>query len=252
MKKISKIILEGACTLAVIGVAGIIAYFSDTVKVTNYTTLGIVDIDLSEYMIDDKGNKVAWEDKVDVVPGEKISKIPEIKAVKGSADCYIRAKVELFCQDENLQKSSEMLTLDNLNVNEKEWYYCKNDGYFYYTKILTDESEPIQLFSQVEIPSSLNNTWSLQQLQIDVTVDAIQSKNFEPNFEENSEEPWPDITEDDIEECIYPEHIKYENELNNKNEDEISEGDTLESKTQEGEKNEQLNAKDSESTNEDA
>lgn len=212
MKKLNnktKSIIAGASILAVVGVSGIIAYFTDTATVTNHATMGIVDIDLKEYMIDEDGNKVKWEDKTNIVPGEVISKIPEINCVSGAVDCYIRAKVEINCKDENLQKSTQMLTLENLNVNEENWYYCKTDGYFYYKTILTDESEPVELFSEVTIPASLNNTWSLEEFSIDVTAEAIQSKNFTPNFESGSTNPWPGITQDDIQECIYPNHIKY-------------------------------------------
>lgn len=212
MKKLNnktKSIIAGASILAVLGVSGIIAYFTDTVSVTNNAKMGIVDIDLKEYMIDEEGKKVQWKDKTNIVPGEVISKIPEINCVDGAVDCYIRAKVEISCRDENLQNSSQMLTLENLNVNEENWYYCQTDGYFYYKTILTDKSEPVELFSEVTIPTSLNNAWSLEEFSIDVTAEAIQSKNFTPNFAEDASEPWPGITQQDIQECIYPNHIKY-------------------------------------------
>lgn len=212
MKKITnktKSIIAIISIIAVIGVAGIIAYFTDTATVTNHATMGIVDIDLKEYMIDENGNKVEWQDKTNIVPGEVISKIPEINCVSGAVDCYIRAKVEIYCKDENLQTSTQMLTLDNLNVNEGDWYYCETDGYFYYKTILTDKSDPVVLFTEVTIPATLNNTWSLEEFSIDVTAEAIQSQNFTPDFSANTTAPWPGITADDIEECIYPDHIKY-------------------------------------------
>lgn len=212
MKKLTnktKTIIAIISILAVIGVSGIIAYFTDTATVTNHASMGIVDIDLKEYMIDENGRKVEWEDKTNILPGEVISKIPEINCVDGAVDCYIRAKVEISCKDEDLANSAEMLTLDNLNVNEEKWYYCEQDGYFYYKTILTDESEPVELFSEVTIPATLDNSWSLEEISIDVTAEAIQSKNFTPNFAEDSSEPWPGITKDDIQECIYPDHVKY-------------------------------------------
>lgn len=212
MKKLSnktKSIIAGASILAVVGVSGIIAYFTDTATVTNHAQMGIVDIDLKEYMINEEGNKVAWEDKTNIVPGDVISKIPEINCVEGAVDCYIRAKVEISCKDENLQNSTQMLTLANLNINEENWYYCEADGYFYYKTILTDKSEPVELFSEVTIPASMDNTWSLEEFSIDVTAEAIQSKNFTPNFTAGATEPWPGITQDDIQECIYPDHVKY-------------------------------------------
>lgn len=211
IKKITnktKAIIAILCIIAILAVSGIIAYFTDTATVTNHATMGIVDIDLKEYMIDENGNKVEWQDKTNITPGEVISKIPEISCVSGAVDCYVRAKVEISCKDENLQNNAKMLTLSNLNVDTNDWYYCKADGYFYYKTILTDSSDPVVLFSQVTIPTTLDNTWSLEEFSIDVTAEAIQSKNFTPNFAENSSEPWPGITTSDIQECIYPDHTK--------------------------------------------
>ena len=93
MSKLSnktKTIIAIISILAVIGVSGIIAYFTDTATVTNHASMGIVDIDLKEYMIDENGRKVEWEDKTNILPGEVISKIPEINCVDGAVDCYIR------------------------------------------------------------------------------------------------------------------------------------------------------------------
>lgn len=208
-KNKTKCILAIISILAIIGVSGIIAYFTDTTTVTNHAKMGIVDIDLKEYTIDSTGNKVEWQDKQNILPGDHISKIPEISCVQGSVDCYIRAKVEINCKDENLQNSAKMLTIDNVNVDTTNWYYCENDGYFYYKTILTDHSNPVTLFTQVTIPSDLDNSWSLEEISINVTAEAIQSQNFTPNFEQNSTNPWPGITKSDIQKCVYPNHIKY-------------------------------------------
>ena len=209
MNKKTKAILAGVSTIAVIGVAGIVAYFTDTATVTNHAEMGIVDIDLAEYTINSQGNKVAWSDVTNVTPGQTISKIPEISVVDGAVDCYIRAKVEISCADDTLAADPLMLTIDNLNVDESKWYYCAQDGYFYYKTVMTDESNPAQLFTEVTIPAALGNAWSLERIQIDVTAEAIQSENFTPNFAAGSTNPWPGITSADILECIYPTHQKY-------------------------------------------
>lgn len=206
--KKTKIIAIIVAIVAIIGIAGIFAYFTDVATVTNKAKVGIVDIKLDEYMIDSNNNKVKWQNEQTILPGQTISKIPEISCVKGSADCYIRAKVEISAKDKDLNKHSEMLTLDNLNIDTDKWYYCKEDGYFYYKNVLTDKSESVILFTEVTVPSKWDNTWSLQELSIDVTAEAIQEKNFTPDFSENSKNPWPGITKDDIEVCKYPDHVK--------------------------------------------
>ena len=208
VNKKTKIIIICVSLVAIICIAGIFAYFTDTVTVKNNIRMGIVDINLKEYSIDKNGNKVEWQNIEEVLPGETISKIPEITCVKGSANCYIRAKVEFEAKDENLMKHEKMLSIDNVNVDTNKWYYCEEDGYFYYKEIMTDSSESATLFTEVNIPSEWNNEWAFQEFAINVTAEAIQSKNFTPDFSNNSTNPWPGITQDDIEECIYPDHIK--------------------------------------------
>lgn len=211
MKKMCKknnIIIVCISLLVIIGIAGILAYFTDVATVTNHAKMGIVDIELREYTISESGEKVQWNNLKNVLPGDTISKIPEISCVKGSEDCYIRVKVEIKAKDENLMQDEKMITLSNLNIDSEKWYYCQKDGYFYYKDILSAESENAILFTEVSIPSEWDNVWSLEELSIDITAEAIQSKNFTPDFNENSAEPWQGITEDDIEECIYPDHVK--------------------------------------------
>lgn len=201
-----KAVIAGISVVAVVGVAGIIAYFTDTAQVTNKAKMGIVDIDLEEYTINDQGQKVAWTDLDNVVPGEVISKIPEISVVEGAVDCYVRAKVEISNDDDELAEDDKMLSLEDINVDTTKWLY--KDGYFYYKQKLSDSDDPIVLFSEVTIPSDLGNDWSLSEFSIDITVEAIQSQNFTPDFSESTTNPWPGITADDIEVCKYPTHVK--------------------------------------------
>ena len=72
---------------------------------------------------------------------------------------------------------------------------------------LVDNNEVISI-STASIYTDVDKEFS-----IDVTAEAIQSKNFTPNFSANSTEPWPGITASDIQECIYPDHVKYESNL---------------------------------------
>ncbi len=206
--KKTKIALIGLSILAVVGISGISAYFTDTTEVTNKAKMGIVDIDLKEYTLDDEGKKVEWKDLENVLPGQEINKIPEIECVDGAADCYIRAKVTINNNKEDSTTEDIKLTLENLNIDTSKWLYCAQDGYFYYKNILSDDDEPVVLFTKVNIPSAMANEWSLKEFSIDITADAIQSENFTPDFSESTTNPWPGITAEDIEECIYPDHVK--------------------------------------------
>ena len=201
----AKAIIASISVVAVVGVAGIIAYFTDTATVTNKAKLGIVDIDLKEYTLNDQGQKVDWENLDEVVPGQVIDKIPEIEVVDGAADCYVRAKIEISNDDDELAADNKMLTIDDINVDTTDWLYY--DGYFYYKEVLSDSDDPITLFTQVTIPSDLDNDWSLSEFSINITAEAIQSQNFTPDFS-GSGNPWPGITSADIDVCKYPTHVK--------------------------------------------
>lgn len=179
--------------LAIILVSGALAYFTDTATVTNKATMGNVDIELKEYTMNGT-EKVEWTNITNVLPGDTISKIPEITCATGSADCYVRAKVTITCADETLNNSA-VITKDNLNVDDTKWYYA--DGYFYYRTPLTTESEAAVVFTEVTIPSTLNNDWANKESNIDVKVDAIQAANVTPDFT-SAGEVWPGVQESDI------------------------------------------------------
>lgn len=180
--------------LAIILVSGVLAYFTDTATVTNKATMGKVDIELKEYTMNGS-EKIEWTNLTNVLPGDKISKIPEITCAAGSADCYIRAKVTITCSDESLNKSA-VITKENLNVDANKWYYAA-DGFFYYKTPLTTESDAAVVFTEVTIPSTLNNDWTNQEVDIDVKVDAIQAANITPDFTGDGE-VWPGVQESDI------------------------------------------------------
>ena len=62
-------------------------------------------------------------------PGEKIEKNLEIHVEKGSDIAYLRVKVLLSGGNAAQQKD----LLENMETDGL-WYYCREDGYFYYQK----------------------------------------------------------------------------------------------------------------------
>lgn len=199
MKKLNrnkKIILI-ISLLSILIVGGILAYFTDTQTVSNKITTGIVDIEVNEYTLNASNEEVAWSDKINVTPGEKINKIVKINAASDSTDCYIRAKITLTCEDTTLNASNEMPAISDIQLNISNDWVLKADGYYYYKNVVSaSDTAPVQLFSEFTIPSTLDNKWSEQDFDLDVKVDAIQANNFELNI--NNEKPWGDIAETDI------------------------------------------------------
>lgn len=181
MKKEKRVILA-ACLLTVL-LFGILTIQAMTeIRVTNPVHTGVVDIDLSEYQINEKGEEELWQDNPTVLPGMTISKIPRINNL--GYDCYVRAKMEFDI--EGMDQSYQELGSD--------WFLGK-DGYYYCKKIL-QHGESTDIFQSIKIPEDFPQEMEEKQFHLDIKADAIQSENFTPDFE--AEQPWGKV---EIQDC---------------------------------------------------
>ena len=176
----------GAAAVLLLGTAGIYAFRE--VTATYQAGTGKVDIELEERMMAD-GEEKPWIMEEQVLPGQILSRIARIR--NQAADCYVRALIT-FSDGTGVE---EGLTDQNLLGMSGDW--IKKGLYFYYQKPL-EENASVEIFTGIQVPTEwdtrydteqqiqpyyTDNTWDLQ-----VKVDAIQSKNFIPDF--SSETPW--------------------------------------------------------------
>ena len=153
-------------------------YARATASVNNTFEFGVVDISLNEYQIQNN-KEVSYPNKpITIVPGMVISKIPRIH--NNGADCYVRAKISF--------KNTDEIDENDLTIN-KNWKQT-DDGYWYYTKVLPAE-EDVDLFSTVNIPSDFSEDDANTKIRLTIEVDAIQAKNFTPNFKRAK--PWGNV-----------------------------------------------------------
>ena len=153
-------------------------YGMTSVEVTNEFQTGIVDIRLEEFQkVNDK--EEAWEDNPTVLPGDTISKIPRI--FNDGNDCYVRAKL-------TFRDTAELNDAHLFGISDK-WLKA-DDGYYYYTEILP-HGEDVDIFEGLNIPEDFAQKEEGEPFYIDIDVDAIQSKNFTPQFD--LAKPWGDI-----------------------------------------------------------
>ena len=94
-------------------------------------------------------------------------------------DCYVRFKTDLL---------GGVINKDDV-FGVKESSIKKGDYYYY--KYPIRKGEKIILYKGFNIPMDIDNA-DKSEIKIIDTVDAIQSKNFKPNF--NSLNPWGDVT----------------------------------------------------------
>lgn len=88
------------------------------------------------------------------------------------------------------------------NISDK-WIYDGSDGYYYYNVVLNPEETSDPIFTDFVVPSDYSYPNSTFEVKID--ADAIQSKNFTPDF--TSTAPWGNV---EIKEYLGNNSYKYE------------------------------------------
>lgn len=165
-------------------ISGIYAFSNTSILlIKNDINTGAVNIELQEYTIIE-GKEALYEDSGEqsVVPGQVISLIPRI--TNSGDSCYVRAKVK-YEDEKNITK---ILAESNIDNSSNNW--VKKGDYWYYKDILKP-GEHVDLFNKLTIPKDMSNDQQGKILQLNIIAEAIQSENFNPDF--NSESPWKDI-----------------------------------------------------------
>lgn len=155
---------------------------SDSLTVENHIQTGDINIQLEEYQVDDQGKESLYDFDGSVLPGDTISKIPRITNL--AEPCYIRVHLA-FPQPEDMMLPG--LSDEHLQGISDKW--IRIDDYYYYPDVL-NTGDTLDFFQSVHIPSDLENEYAGQELAVSIQIDAIQAKNFTPDF--TSTAPWGD------------------------------------------------------------
>lgn len=188
------------CLLALTSLPGIYAYFSSSVSVINHLSLGDVDISLEEYEMS-HGKRVVYKDDKLILPGDTISKIPSITNL--ASPCYVRVKPQFDAHPPDTVDNHDTdftLTENNLGGISDEW--VKQGEYYYYTRVL-EENSHVDFFHEVSFPDYWTESYSQGKLSILLTAEAIQAKNFRPDF--TVPDPW---FNQEIEVCVHDESLR--------------------------------------------
>lgn len=200
--------------LAIMLVSGTMAYFTDTQAKTNTFTMGKVDITL------DEPNYKPVDGKLKVFPGQTYPKDPTITVAADSENCYLVATVtinqsaklhELYAHDTTGVKQDWGLSLaghgglvsggiagytaapaseNNTSgtlLGEKVFLTYAEEGdniiYTFYFKDIHHAGEKEVLFTNVTIPSIINNDNLDGDLTVTVNAYAIQAVGFDDVYE---------------------------------------------------------------------
>lgn len=178
-----------AAGTALILAAGVWASLEDSVEVTNFLSMGDVQISLTEYQVDEQGQEVPYVNSVKIMPGDTVSKIPRI--TNEGEPCWIRARILYTNSMEEEEGFEDSLLLGIPNA------WKKQGEYFYYTQVLKN-GDSADLFKEVEVPWRWTEAHTEQELSITVEADAIQAVHFQPDFSAAS--PWGNTK---IEVCVH-------------------------------------------------
>ena len=139
---------------------------------------GIVDIELKNYKLNSANSEVEYEETEILSPGSTVSYIPKI--YNWGEDCYLRIKIDYI----------------NSNINFEDYVvgfsnkFTKIGDYYYYDGVL-NSGEVIKLFDEITIPNNAAELATNKNLIINIYAEAIQERNFEPDYTSNS--PWGDV-----------------------------------------------------------
>ncbi|MEZ4358332.1 MAG: TasA family protein [Eubacteriales bacterium] len=168
MKKKILVIALAVMAISLVGY-GTLAWFTSQDTANNTITTGDIEIQVNETMIDD-GEEVPYVDPTDtLVPGTTSSKIVCVENT-GSDAAYVRVKLDVAFDDEEL--STDVISL---NLNTTNWTY--SNGYYYYNSILQPGDETEDLFDSYTFSTSAGNEYASAELSIDVNAYAVQSDN---------------------------------------------------------------------------
>ncbi|MBR2744148.1 MAG: hypothetical protein IKE01_02475 [Clostridia bacterium] len=184
-QKRKKLIALGLIFFIIMSASGVYAVGNE-VSNGNSLSTGAVNIELVEYMKNDNNEEVPYSAPTEKVsPGQEIGLIEKIKNY--GAECYVRAKITV--DGIELQDVT-----DFVKEIPEEWQ--KIGEHYYYKKSLNVDEE-VPIFKRVVIPVNLPNEAKGATIKLKVVAEAIQTKNFEPDF--SSDNPWDNV---EIEQCV--------------------------------------------------
>ena len=166
----------------ILGAVGVYAYFTATAHRSNQISLGYNTVEIEEEYIP----------PVKMEPGIEFVKKPRVVNT-GNVDCYVRVKV--------LVSDSRVEDWLEINYNKTDFYYNKEDKYYYYNKVLKTNEKTPYLFEKVKIlPENKEEEKFIDERVLEgfdiyvyaesvQTIDSIENDNSK-SFNQKRDEIW--------------------------------------------------------------
>ena len=179
--------------VAVIGVGATLAYFTDKTDVKNNVfTTGMVDITLTDTSDSEKATETETGIFFDeVMPGDLLDKNVYITVDKDSPPAYVGAFVSVDYSHFGRPEAYDVMGLVNDammragTMNNWNTYYVSVGGtdgvlYVYNQVVEPDDANDVvlDLFSDIQIPTTWGNDFAASSFGINVQAFAAQAENF--------------------------------------------------------------------------
>lgn len=177
INKTKRLSISAIILVLIMSISGIYAINDNVVSDETFRT-GSVDIELEYFTLNNDNEEKYSEVDKPVMPGDKISLIPKVHNL--GEDCYLRIKIQFIDEDIDALK---YIT----GFSDKMAQY----GDYYYYQEQVNHNQTIKIFDAITIPSEILNESSEQKISLNVTAEAVQAKNFEPDY--TKENPWNNV-----------------------------------------------------------
>lgn len=167
---------------------GTLAYFTYEDTATNVITAGNIKIAVQEWTLNDAGERVPFTNPIQVMPGQVVSKIAEVKNT-GDHTAWIRIALdEVLTLADGSTDTSEKAVL-SYNIDSQKWI-LHSDGYYYYHEPVAAGETTAPLFTEVTFSAQMGNVYQESIATITVHAQGVQkANNGETVFEAAG---WPD------------------------------------------------------------
>lgn len=154
-----------------------LAYFVDNDSNINILKVGKIDVDIKEDFEPNSGKKNVW--------------------IVNSSESPALIRVSISGRWVNPNDLNEVLPIDNSLVSlvfaenfQDNWYYCQEDGYYYYNKVLGGKATSEMLLDSVSFSSeiSTNSIYEGKEYRVEIKAEAVQATKY---VDENGEEIYP-------------------------------------------------------------
>lgn len=167
--------LCGLFLTCMLGLSCMTPVYAATDSVENHGTIGAVDIEISHEFTDES---------VMIAPNATVDIASAIDNKAKSA--WIRAKIDYpFVGGENATEDMDLPSDVLVDFADGAW---KKIGEWYYYTEPVDSDVAVPFTKSITFPADWDNKYADANFDMNFTAQAVQEKNFTPDF--NSEDPW--------------------------------------------------------------